>query len=139
MGAGRVCYNIAVKHAETTMKYHFRQDYTCYHVAVYDPEDGHFIKGMTHQGYSDSSTCARGQAWAIYGYTTVYRETQDKRFLDFAEKVTDAYRSGSKRPSFLDHSTGHKPAGSEIDYSIIYADYYYIEALLRYKNLMMNA
>ena len=158
------------------------------------------LKGMTHQGYSDSSTWARGQAWAIYGYTTVYRETHNKKFLNFAKKVTEAYlcrlpddyipywdfddpaipdtsrdasaaavvasallelqqyvdadtaaryreaatrmlaslasdkyRSGNRRPSFLDHSTGHRPAGSEIDYSIIYADYYYIEALLRLK------
>src|SRR5687767_15243394 len=34
---------------------------------------------------------ARGQSWAIYGYTMVYRETRDKRFLDLAEKVTDVY------------------------------------------------
>ena len=201
-GGDRRLYDLAVKHAETTMKHHFRPDHTCYHVAVYDASTGKFLKGITHQGYSDGSTWARGQAWAIYGYTVVYRETHDKRFLDFAQKVTDAYlerlpddhipywdfddpaipdsprdasasavvasalmelqqyvepdiakkyeeaaekmlislsgdtyRSGDKRPSFLNHSTGHKPAGSEIDYSIIYADYYYIEALLRYKKL----
>lgn len=204
-GGDKYLYDIAVKHAETTMEHHFRPDGTCYHVAVYDPEDGHFIKGVTHQGYSDSSTWARGQAWAVYGYTMVYRETRDKRFLDFACKVTDAYlsrlpedkvpywdfddpaiphaprdasaagvvasallelqgyvggekgaeyrrnavemlaslnspayRSGSKRCSFLDHSTGHHPAGSEIDASIIYADYYYIEALARLKKLEKN-
>lgn len=90
-GGDKSLYDIAVKHAETTMNHHFRPDGTCYHVAVYDPEDGHFIKGVTHQGYSDSSTWARGQAWAVYGYTMVYRETRDKRFLDFACKVTDAY------------------------------------------------
>lgn len=204
-GGDKSLYDIAVKHAETTMNYHFRPDGTCYHVAVYDPADGHFIKGVTHQGYSDSSTWARGQAWAVYGYTMVYRETHDKRFLDFACKVTDAYlsrlpedmvpywdfddpaipkaprdasaagvvasallelqgyvdgekkaeyrdaavemlaslnspayRSGKKRCSFLDHSTGHHPAGSEIDASIIYADYYYIEALTRLKKLEKN-
>lgn len=204
-GGDKSLYDIAVKHAETTMNHHFRPDGTCYHVAVYDPADGHFIKGVTHQGYSDSSTWARGQAWAVYGYTMVYRETHDKRFLDFACKVTDAYlsrlpedmvpywdfddpaipkaprdasaagvvasallelqgyvdgekkaeyrdaavemlaslnspayRSGKKRCSFLDHSTGHHPAGSEIDASIIYADYYYIEALTRLKKLEKN-
>lgn len=42
-------------HAETTMKNHFQPDRACYHVAVYDTLDGHFIKGVTHQGYSDSS------------------------------------------------------------------------------------
>ena len=76
-GGDKKLYDIAVSHADTTMKYHFRPDYTSYHVAVYDTLTGHFIKGMTHQGYSDSSMWARGQAWAIYGYTVVYRETQD--------------------------------------------------------------
>lgn len=201
-GGDHNLYDIAVKHAETTMKHHFRPDYTCYHVAVYDSVSGDFIKGMTHQGYADNSLWARGQSWAIYGYTMVYRETRDPRFIDFAQKVTDvylerlpedyvpywdfddpripnaprdasaaavvasallelqgyvqpeqskkyltaaekmlaslgsdAYRCGNRRPAFLDHSVGHHPAGSEIDAAIIYADYYYIEALLRMKKL----
>ncbi len=201
-GGSQRLYDIAVKHAETTMTHQFRPDGTCYHVAVYDPKNGNFLRCMTHQGYADNSTWARGQAWAIYGYTMVYRETQDKKFLDFACKVTDAYlnrlpedyvpywdfddpaipnaprdasaacvvasallelqkycpeekgkeykdkavkmlaslsgdcyRSPEHRSSFLDHSTGHHPAGSEIDASIIYADYYYIEALQRLAQL----
>ncbi len=68
-GGDHRLYDIAVKHAETTMAHHFRPDYSCYHVAVYDPETGAFLKGMTHQGYADDSMWARGQAWAIYGYT----------------------------------------------------------------------
>lgn len=198
-------YHIATTHAETTMKHHFRDDGGCYHVAVYDTLDGHFIKGVTHQGYADSSLWARGQSWAIYGYTMVYRYTKEQRFLDFAQKVTDLYlkrlketsddwvpiwdmddprskdapkdasaacvvasallelcqyvdagkgkvyrdasekmlsdlssnryQSRDKNVAFLMHSTGHHPAGSEIDASIIYADYYYIEALLRLRFL----
>lgn len=201
-GGDKRLYDIAVKHAETTMEHQFRPDGTCYHVAVYDQDNGDFLRCMTHQGYADNSTWARGQAWAIYGYTMVYRETQDKKFLDFACKVTDAYlkrlpedyvpywdfddpaipnaprdasaasvvasallelqgycpadkgevykekavrmlaslsgdnyRSAEHRCSFLDHSTGHHPAGSEIDASIIYADYYYLEALQRLSKL----
>ena len=84
-------YHVALSHAETTMKHHFREDGSCYHVAVYDTLDGHFIKGVTHQGYADSSMWSRGQSWAIYGYTMVYRYTHDQRFLDFAQKVTDIY------------------------------------------------
>ena len=64
-GGGQYLYDIACKHAETTMKHQFRKDYSCYHVAVYDTLDGHFIKGVTHQGLSDDSMWARGQAWAI--------------------------------------------------------------------------
>ncbi|MDE6400691.1 MAG: glycoside hydrolase family 88 protein [Muribaculaceae bacterium] len=201
-GGDKGLYDMAVRHAETTMEHHFRPDGTCYHVAVYDPESGEFIKGCTHQGYADNSTWARGQSWAIYGYTVVYRETRDPRFLEFAQKVTDAYlsrlpedyvpywdfddpsipdaprdasaacvvasallelskyvgkeqadryvglsrkmlaslsspayRSDDDHSSFLLHSTGHHPAGSEIDASIIYADYYYMEALNRLAEL----
>ena len=204
-GGGQYLYDIACKHAETTMKHQFRKDYSCYHVAVYDTLDGHFIKGVTHQGLSDDSMWARGQAWAIYGYTVVYRETKDVRYLDFVQKVTDVYlknlpedyvpywdfndpsipdaprdasaacvvasallelsgylpaekaleykqaavkmltslssdkyQCGKSKPAFLLHSTGHLPAGSEIDASIIYADYYYMEALLRLKRLTEN-
>ena len=90
-GGNPYCYDIAVSHAETTMRNHFRPDGSCYHVAVYDPESGKFLRGCTHQGYSDSSMWARGQAWAIYGYTVVYRETRDPRFLEFACKVADVY------------------------------------------------
>ena len=82
---------MAVAHAETTMNYHFRPDGSCYHVAVYDTLTGDFIRGVTHQGYSDESMWSRGQAWAVYGYTMVYRFTHDERFLAHAQKVTDIY------------------------------------------------
>ena len=192
---------IARSHADATMKYNFRPDGTSYHVAVYDQETGRHIRSCTHQGYSDDSMWARGQAWGIYGFTMCYRFTQDRKYLDFACKITDAYlsrlpddmvpywdfddpdipdvsrdasaaavvasalielsgyvggdkgasylsaaektlaslyenyRGGDSCPAFLLHSTGHRPAGTEIDYSIIYADYYYIEALTRLRGL----
>lgn len=204
-GGSQRLKDIAVRHAETTMRHHFRQDGSCYHVAVYDTLTGDFIKGVTHQGYADGSLWSRGQSWAVYGYTTVYRYTKDQRFLAFAQKVTDIYlkrlkatstdwvplwdmddpcgqqapkdasaacvvasallelcqyvdgekarsyrdaaismlhdlssekyQSRERNVAFLMHSTGHHPAGSEIDASIIYADYYYLEALLRLKSL----
>lgn len=201
-GGNKRLYDMAVSHAEKTMKNNFRPDYTSYHVAVYDTINGQFIKGVTHQGYSDNSMWARGQAWGIYGFTMVYRYTHDKRFLDFTQKITDAYlkrlpkdyipywdfddpsipnaprdasaacivasgllelstylpyqesrkyrnaalkmikslssqkyESGRRNNSFLLHSTGNKPAGYEIDASIIYADYYYIEALTRLRKM----
>lgn len=201
-GGGSSLADIAISHADKTMKYQFRDDYTSYHVAVYDTLTGDFIKAVTHQGYADSSMWARGQAWAIYGYTMMYRETQLKRYLDFVQKVADVYldklptdyvpywdfdapgipnaprdasaaavvasallelstfvpgekgemyklaavkmlenlsseryQSRKEKPSFLLHSTGHWPCRSEIDASIIYADYYYIEALLRLRKM----
>lgn len=203
-GGDRRLYDIAVRHAETTMRNQFRKDHTCYHVAVYDTVDGHFIKGVTHQGLTDDSMWARGQAWAIYGYTLAYRETGDPRFLDFARKVSDvylerlpddmipywdfsareissaeprdasaasitasallelstyvadtdssafyrskavamletlsspAYHAGTANSAFLLHSVGHMNRNWEVDASISYADYYYLEALVRLKRL----
>ncbi len=195
--------DIAVKHAETTMKNHFREDFGCYHVVEYDENTGAVRNKNTSQGYAHESVWARGQSWAVYGYTMVYRETGDPKFLDFAKKVSERYIAGLpedyipywdfsltgkegeprdasaaaiaasglielsslvKTPelqkrylaaadatlnslaspaysaknvndAFLLHSTGAKPQGHEIDVALIYADYYYLEALRRRKSL----
>lgn len=82
-----VYYNIAVSHAKTTMKNHFRKDYSCYHVVDYNPETGAVNQKITHQGYADESSWARGQGWALYGFTMVYRETHNKIFLEQAKNV----------------------------------------------------
>lgn len=201
-GGDRRLFDVAVSHADKTMENQFRPDYTSYHVAVYDTLTGNCIKKCTHQGYADESMWARGQAWAIYGYTVVFRETGDPKYLEFAEKLVDVYlknlpedyvpywdfnapdipnaprdasaacvvasallemsgfygngqgekykeaaekmlcslssdkyQSRDTNVAFLLHSTGHWSAKSEIDASIIYADYYYIEALLRLKRI----
>ena len=75
-------YNVAVKHADTTMKNHFRANNSCYHVVDYDPVTGEVRKKQTAQGYADESAWSRGQAWAIYGYTMCYRYTHDQKYLD---------------------------------------------------------
>lgn len=80
-------YKIAVRHANTTMKNHFRADYSTYHVIDYNPKTGAVRKKNTHQGYQDESTWSRGQAWALYGYTMCYRETHDPRYLTQADQV----------------------------------------------------
>lgn len=80
-------YNIAVQHANTTMKNHFRKDHSSYHVVDYNPEAGEVIKKVTHQGYNDESAWARGQAWGLYGYVMTYRETHDHRYLDLAKNI----------------------------------------------------
>ena len=80
---------IANSHAITTAREQFREDYSNYHVVNYDPETGKVLHKQTCQGFSDNSAWARGQAWAVYGYTACYRETQDTTFLNFAVKVAD--------------------------------------------------
>ena len=196
-------YNIAVSHANTTMAHHFRPDFSCYHVVDYDPATGDVRHRQTAQGYADESSWARGQAWALYGYTMCYRYTGDPNYIYQAIKVCDmifntpsmpddlvpywdynapnipseprdasaaactasalyelstylpgrgykeladkvvaslsspAYRAatGENNHFLLMHSVGSIPHGHEIDVPINYADYYYLEALLRKKKL----
>ena len=80
--------DIAIKHAMTTMHNHFRPDYTCWHVISYN-NDGTVESKQTFQGKNDDSSWARGQAWAIYGYTACFRETNDSIFLNFAKDIAD--------------------------------------------------
>lgn len=196
-------YDIAVSHANTTMAHHFRPDFSCYHVVDYDPATGDVRHRQTAQGYADESSWARGQAWALYGYTMCYRYTGDPNYIyqaikvcdmifndptmpedlvpywdynapdipaeprdasaaactasalyelstylpgrgykELADKVmaslsTPAYRAenGKNNHFLLMHSVGSIPHGHEIDVPINYADYYYLEALLRKKKL----
>ncbi len=83
--------DIAVSHADKTMENHFREDGSTYHVVCYDPQTGDVTGRKTWQGYSDNSTWARGQAWAIYGYTMCARESGATRYLDMAVKAADWY------------------------------------------------
>lgn len=80
-------YKIAVTHANTTMKNHFRENFSSWHVLSYDTLTGKVLARNTHQGYADNSSWARGQAWALYGFTMCYRETKDPAYLDLAQKI----------------------------------------------------
>ncbi|MCI6619097.1 MAG: glycoside hydrolase family 88 protein [Prevotella sp.] len=194
-------WKVAVEHANTTMANHFRNDGSCYHVIDYDPQTGAVLHKQTAQGYADESGWARGQAWAVYGYTVCYRYTHDQRYLDRAVKTlsymlghknlpddlvpywdfdapnipneprdasaaaciasalyelngylpdngyatladrimlslsSPAYRApiGKNGCFLLMHSVGSIPHNSEIDVPLNYADYYFLEALLRRK------
>ncbi|HSQ76489.1 MAG TPA: glycoside hydrolase family 88 protein [Bacteroidota bacterium] len=90
-GGTKEMYDIAVRHAETTMRNHFRPDGSTYHVLDFDTANGSVISRVTHQGYADGSCWARGQAWAIYGFTMTYRYTRDPRFLETARRAADYF------------------------------------------------
>lgn len=195
-------HKMAVSHADVTLKNHFRKDGSCYHVIDYDIKNGNVLNKHTAQGYAHESAWARGQAWALYGYTICYRFTKDKRYLDQADKIyqfifthknlpTDlipywdfdapqipneprdassaaiiasalyelttfgkrdykktadkimlslsspAYLAivGTNGNFLLKHSVGSIPHGREIDTPLNYADYYFLEALIRKVNL----
>jgi unsaturated chondroitin disaccharide hydrolase len=82
-------YDMAVSHADTTLKNHYRDDGSCWHVVDYDRQTGDVRLRQTHQGFSDDSSWARGQSWGIYGFTLCYRETGDARYLKRAQKAAD--------------------------------------------------
>ena len=80
-------YNIAVTHANTTMKHHFRSDFSSYHVINYNAQTGDVQQKRTAQGYANESEWARGQAWGLYGYTVMYRATQNPMYLEQAKNI----------------------------------------------------
>ena len=84
-----VYYNIANTHARTTIKNHFRDNYSSYHVIDYDTITGDVLHKHTHQGYNHESAWSRGQAWGLYGYTMCYRETKLPEFLSQAENIAN--------------------------------------------------
>lgn len=79
--------DICISHADKTMKNHYRPDYSSYHVVDYDSITGVVLHKQTAQGYADNSSWARGQAWGLYGFTMMYRETQDPQYLEQAQKI----------------------------------------------------
>ena len=92
--------NVALRHAQTTMKNHFRPDYTSYHVVSYN-NNGSVETKQTHQGKNDESAWSRGQAWGVYGYTSCYRETQDASFLQQAVQIADMIMARVKTDDFI--------------------------------------
>jgi len=82
-------YDIAVNHANTTIENHFRKDYSSYHEVIYDELTGKAKLKITNQGAADSSAWARGQAWGLYGYVVMYRETKDKKYLEQAKNIAN--------------------------------------------------
>jgi hypothetical protein len=90
-GGDQKLYDMAVSHATKTMQNHMRADGSVYQLVIYNPTNGAVISKGGTQSYSNESTWARGQAWAIYGFTMTYRETKDSKFLDAARKAADYY------------------------------------------------
>ena len=94
-------WNIAVKHADTTLEHHFRDNGSCFHVIDYDPQTGAVLHRQTAQGYADNSVWARGQAWAVYGFTMCYRYTHNRKYLDQAVKTLNMMLHYSTMPTDL--------------------------------------
>lgn len=91
LSGDRKYYDVAIAHANSTLKNHFRNNYSSYHVVDYDTESGEVINRKTAQGAFDESSWSRGQAWALYGFVMMYRETKDRNYLDQAVGIADFY------------------------------------------------
>ena len=117
----------AISHARKTMKNHFRDDYSTYHVVDYDTINGEAIHQQTNQGYADNSTWSRGQGWAIYGFTLMYRETRDTAFLHTAKRAADFYIGHPNMPEdkvpYWDFNAGQEGYVSDVDFSSRKLDY----------------
>ena len=111
---------IAVQHARTTMKNHYRDDFSSYHVVDYDTLTGEVLDRATCQGFVDESSWARGQAWGLYGLVTCYRYTRNEEFLGFAENVADYMISHPSLPEdmvpFWDYNVADPGLEPEWDY-----------------------
>ena len=130
---------IATTHADTTLANHLHPDGSSFHVVDYDPATGATRSRVTHQGAAGGSAWARGQAWGLFGYTMMFRETKNPACLAQAQKIAALILSHPRLPSdkilcwdfILMHTTGHKPNRSEIDVPINRGDDSFIEALYR--------
>jgi rhamnogalacturonyl hydrolase YesR len=107
---------IAIAHADTTLKNHFRKDGSSFHLVDYDPANGQVKRRQTFQGAADDSSWARGQGWAVYGYSLMYRETKNPAYLDHAKKVAAFIMNHPRLPSdkvpywdFDAHDIPHAP------------------------------
>ncbi|MFD5796482.1 glucuronyl hydrolase [Streptomyces diastatochromogenes] len=92
--------DIAAEHAKTAQRVFPRPDGSTPHVYDFDPATGAPIGPGTVQGYSPTSCWARGQAWGIYGFTTIHRRTGDQEFLTTARRLAD-YALGALTPDHV--------------------------------------
>ncbi len=86
-----VLWQNAARHCHTTRRYLVRGDGSTAHEGIFDTETGEFLRQSTHQGWRSDSAWARGLTWALYGFGTAFRFTQDRRFLQTAEACAAYY------------------------------------------------
>ena len=82
---------IATTHAQTVTTNLVRPDGSTFQVADFNPTTGALMSQGTFPGFSDSSTWARGQAWALYGFVQAYQTSDNPAFLTTAEAVANYF------------------------------------------------
>jgi unsaturated chondroitin disaccharide hydrolase len=89
-------HRLAVAHCRTTERTLVRPDGSTAHEGIFDPGDGLFQRHATHQGQSADSTWARGLAWSLYGFGTVFTFTGEQEDLDVAQRNADCFLARCK-------------------------------------------
>ena len=84
---------IATRHADTTMTHFVREDGSCNHIVIFNPENGEFVDNPGGQGYESGSSWSRGQSWALYGFVLSWLHTGDARYLNTAKRVAHYFIS----------------------------------------------
>jgi unsaturated chondroitin disaccharide hydrolase len=84
-------WEAARQHCLTTRRYLVRGDGSTAHEGIFDLESGEFLRQSTQQGYRGDSCWARGLAWALYGFATVYGYTGEPGFLETSRACADFY------------------------------------------------
>ncbi len=79
--------DVADKHAHTALRTLVREDGSCNHIAIFDPNTGELLELPGGQGRAEGSSWSRGQSWAIYGFALEYMHTGKQEYLDAAKKV----------------------------------------------------
>ena len=112
-GGNAVYQQIAETHSNTTMKEFYRPDYSSYHVVDFDLTTGKVLRKTTHQGAANTSAWSRGQAWGLYGFTTMYRDTKNEAYLTLAKNIAEFYLNHPNLPSdfipYWDFDAGQQP------------------------------
>jgi hypothetical protein len=81
----------ASRHLERAANLLVRPDGSTFHTYYLDATTGTPLHGKTHQGYSDFSCWARGQAWSIYGFALGYRHTRNEQLLRLTKRLANFY------------------------------------------------
>jgi len=78
-------------HCQRARQVLVRPDASTFHTYHFDPETGAPLRGTTHQGFSDDSCWARGQAWGIYGFALNHRYAPELGLLDTSVRLADYF------------------------------------------------
>ena len=93
---------VAIRYADMAMRDHLRADGSVHHIVIHDTEKPNTVLGTNvGQAYSESSSWARGTAWALYGFMISYTHTKDRKYLEAAKQVAHYFIANTANTNWL--------------------------------------